>query len=187
MSKLFEYRQAMALGSFARRQHPQWKEKWDLLRLAPLVLNKCIGDDTKAAARQSLGLNCTKNKKRFSIWGMEFLHPAMCHDHDIDFARWLHPAMRYVVLESWQRIHQVAAPYNVIPRFGMTCHWIRPNVAILEFYIWFRLRPHHSSRHVILHQSPKFYPNRTTLGRKKWRHVNFQDGGSQPSWIFGIQ
>jgi len=38
--------------------------------------------------------------------------------------------------------------------------------AILEFYIWFRFRPHHRSRHVILHQSPKFYPNRTTVGRK---------------------
>jgi len=48
------------------------------------TLNKCIGDDTKAAARQSL--NCIKNKtkikygeKRFSIWRMEFLHPAMWH------------------------------------------------------------------------------------------------------------
>ena len=42
--------------------------------------NKCIGDDTKAADRQSL--NCIKNKygeKRFSIWRMEFLHPAMWH------------------------------------------------------------------------------------------------------------
>jgi len=38
-----------------------------------------------------------------------------------------------------------------------------------------------------LHQSAKFYPNRTTLGRKKWRHVDFQDGGSQPSWILGVQ
>ena len=53
--------------------------------------NKCIGDDTKAAARQSP--NCvkkTKNKmwrKMFSPWRMEFLHPAMWHDHDIDFAR----------------------------------------------------------------------------------------------------
>jgi len=52
--------------------------------------NKCIGDDTKAAAPQSL--KCTKNKnkygeKRFSIWRMEFLHPAMWHDHDIDFVR----------------------------------------------------------------------------------------------------
>ena len=54
--------------------------------------NKSIGDDTIAAARQSL--NCIKNKnkikygeKRFSIWRMEFLHPAMWHDHDIDFVR----------------------------------------------------------------------------------------------------
>jgi len=44
--------------------------------------NRCIADNTKAAARQSL--NCIKNKKnmakkRFSIWRMEFLHPAMWH------------------------------------------------------------------------------------------------------------
>jgi len=44
-------------------------------------LNKCIGDDTKAAARQSP--NCIKRnpkkygKKRFSMWRMELLHPAM--------------------------------------------------------------------------------------------------------------
>ena len=43
------------------------------------------------------------------------------------------------------------------------------------------------SRHVILHQSRKFYPNRTTLGRKKWHRVDFQDGLSQPSWILGIK
>jgi len=36
------------------------------------------------------------------------LTPAMRHDHDIDFARWLHPAMWHVALESWQWIHQVA-------------------------------------------------------------------------------
>jgi len=96
------------------------------------VLNKCIGDDTKAAARQSL--NCIKNKKlkygekRFSIWRMEFLHPAMWHDHDIDFVRWLHPAMWHVVLKSWQWIHQVASPCNVILGSEMTCHWICSNV-----------------------------------------------------------
>ena len=56
-----------------------------------LTLNECIGDDTKAAARQSL--NCIKNQKikygveRFSVWRMKFLHPAIWHDHDIDFAR----------------------------------------------------------------------------------------------------
>ena len=57
--------------------------------------NKCIGDDTKAAARQSP--NCINKqkwnkiwRKRLSIWRMELLHPATWHDHDIDFARWLH-------------------------------------------------------------------------------------------------
>jgi len=38
--------------------------------------------------------------------------------------------------------------------------------AILEFYIWFRFRPHHRSRDIILRQSPKFYPNLTTLSRR---------------------
>jgi len=63
---------------------------YDLLTFANI--NKCIGDDTKAADRQSL--NCIKNKKkikygekRFSIRRMEFLHPAMWHDHDIDYVR----------------------------------------------------------------------------------------------------
>ena len=59
-----------------------------------LTLNECIGDDTKAAARQSL--NCIKNQKikygveRFSVWRMKFLHPAIWHDGDIDFTSWLH-------------------------------------------------------------------------------------------------
>jgi len=59
---------------------------------------------------------------------MEFLHPARWHDQDTDFARWLHPAMWHVALESWQCIHQVAAPCNVAGTSGMTFHWIRRNV-----------------------------------------------------------
>jgi len=66
-----------------------------------------------------------KQKKRFSIWRMEFLHPAMWRNHDIDFARWLHLAMWHVDLESWQWMHQAAAPCNVIRGSGITCHWIR--------------------------------------------------------------
>jgi len=60
-----------------------------------LVKTKCIGDDTKAAARQSQ--NCIKKTKkikygdkRFSIWRMEFLHPAMWHDNDIGMWVWDH-------------------------------------------------------------------------------------------------
>jgi len=147
--------------------------------------NTCIGDDTKVAARQSL--NCIKNKKvkygekRFSICRMEFLHPAVWHDHDIDFVRWLHPAMWHVPLESWQWIHQVAAPCNVICGSGMTFHWIRTNVRHIGILHLVSISTHHRSRHVILFQSAKFYPNQTTLGRKKWRHVDFQDDGSQGS------
>jgi len=57
---------------------------------------------------------------------------ATWHDHDINFARRLHPAMWRVALESWQWIHQVAAPCNVIRGSGMTCHWICPNVRHIE-------------------------------------------------------
>jgi len=44
----------------------------------------------------------------------------------------LHPAMWHVAMESWQWIHQVVAPCNVIRGSGMTCHWIRPNVRHIE-------------------------------------------------------
>jgi len=44
---------------------------------------------------------------------MEFLHLAKWQDHDIDFARWLHPVMWHVALESWHWIRHVAAPCNV--------------------------------------------------------------------------
>jgi len=99
-----------------------------------------------------------------------------------EFAQWQHHAMWHEALGSWHWIRPVAAPCNVAG--GMPLN--SPNAsAILEFYLWFRFRPYHRSRHVILHQSVKFYTNRTTLGRKKWRHVDFQDGGSQPSWILG--
>ena len=53
---------------------------------------ECMEDDTNAAAHQSQ--NCIENKnikygeKRFSIWWMEFLHPAMCH--------WICPNVRHI-------------------------------------------------------------------------------------------
>jgi len=89
-------------------------------------------------------------------------------NHDSEFTKWQHSAVWYVAL-GWHAM-----------KFAQTS-------AILEFYIWFRFWPYQRSRHVIMHQSPKFYLNRTTLSRKKWRHVDFQDGGSQPSWILGVQ
>jgi len=53
------------------------------------VQTKCIGDNTKAAARQSL--NRIKNKEN-KIWRKMIFDMAdriltPCNDHDIDFAR----------------------------------------------------------------------------------------------------
>jgi len=97
----------------------------------------------------------------------------------------LHPAMWHVALESRQWIHQVAATCNVIRGSGMTYHWIRENVRHIKMLHLVAIST--TSPQSTCHSAPKFYPNRTTLGRKKWPHVDFQDGGSQPSWILGIQ
>ena len=65
--------------------------------------------------------------------------------------------------------------------------WIRPNVrhiGILNLVSISTTSPQSTCHSAPVY--PKFYPNRTTLVRKKWRHVDFQDGGSQPSWILGV-
>jgi len=51
-------------------------------RTGRLLTYKCIGGDTKAAAYQSP--SCIKktkkySEKRYSVWRMELLHPAMWH------------------------------------------------------------------------------------------------------------
>jgi len=76
---------------------------------------------------------------------MEFLHPAMWDDHDIGFVRWLHPAMWHAALESWQWIHQVAAPCDVTRGCGMTCHWIRPNARNIGILHLVSISTHHRS------------------------------------------
>ena len=91
------------------------------------------------------------------------------------------------VARSWHWFRQVTAPCNVAGCSGITCTSIRRNVRHIGILLLFQFRPYHCSQHVILHQSAKFYPNRTTLGRKKWRHVDFQDGGSPPFWILRVQ
>ena len=83
----------------------------------------------------------------------------------------LHPARWHVALESWQWIHQVAAPCNVIRGSGMTNHDMPLNSP--------KRPPYWNSTSgfdfdyitavdmsFFLHQCPKFYPNRTTHGRK---------------------
>ena len=40
----------------------------------------------------------------------------------------VHPALWHVAVESWQWIHQVAAPCNLARGSRVTWHWIRPNI-----------------------------------------------------------
>ena len=75
---------------------------------------------------------------------------------------------------SWHWFRQVTAPCSVACGSGMTFHWIRPNVrhiGILHLVSISTISPR--SQHVILHQSAKFYRNRTTLGRKKITSCRF--------------
>ena len=72
---------------------------------------------------------------------------------------------------------------NLKHGWDITTSGLEKPSAIFKFYFRFRFRPYRCTRCVILHQSAKFYPNRTTYDRKL-RHVVFQDGGSLPSWIF---
>ena len=110
--------------------------------LKQIMINKYIGDDTKAAARQSQ--NCIKKKQKmakndfqYGGWSFYTLQCGMwLWNHDSEFTKWQHPAMWYVAL-GWHAI-----------KFVQTS-------AILELYIWFRFRPYHRSRNVILHQSAK--------------------------------
>ena len=116
----------------------------------------------------------------FARW----LYPAMwLWNHDSEFIKWQQPAMWHVALGSWYLIRHVAAPSNVAGGSGMTCHWIRqvastlyaacgfwitchwirPNVRLIEILLLVSISTNHRGRHVILHQSPIFYPNRTTL------------------------
>jgi len=74
--------------------------------------------------------------------------------------------MWHVALESWQWIHQVAAPCNVIRSSGMTCHWIRPNVRHIGILHLVSISTHHCSRHVILYQS---VPKMTSCRFSRWR------------------
>ena len=88
--------------------------------------------------------------------------------HAIEFARWQHSAMWYVAL-GWHAIE-----------FAQTS-------AILEFYILVSIST--TSLQSTCHSAPvsEILSKSDHPRQKKWRHVDFQDGRSPPSWILGIQ
>jgi len=81
----------------------------------------------------------------------------------------------------------VAAPCNVAGGSGMACHGIRPNVRhvrILHLTSILTLSPQSTC-----HSAPvcEILSKSDHHQQKKIRHVDLQDGGSQPSWILGVQ
>jgi len=93
--------------------------------------------------------------------------------------------LQCAALGSWHWIRQVAAPCNVTDGFGMTRHGIRSNIrhiGILRLVSIFIISPQSTC-----HSAPvcEILSKSHHLRQKKWR-VDFQDGGSQPSWILSV-
>jgi len=147
-----------------KKSYNEYKSAWETKQVYRRRYESRRSSKPKLHSKQN---KIKYGEKRFSIGGwnsytlqcgtiMTLISPGDCTlqcgmwllNCDSEFTKWQQRAMWYVAL-GWHAIE-----------FAQTS-------AILEFYIWFRFRPCHRSRHVILHESPKFYPNRTTLGREK--------------------
>jgi len=87
--------------------------------------------------------------------------------NDFQYAGWNSYTLQCGTITTLISLGDCSAPCNVIRGSGMTCHWIRPNVRHIGILHLVSISTHNRSQHVILYQSAKFYPNRTTLGRKK--------------------
>jgi len=77
--------------------------------------------ESRRSSKPKLYYNKKNKIWRKTIFNMAdgILTPCNVARHDIDFARWLHPPMWHVALESWQWIHLVAAPWNVTRSSGI--------------------------------------------------------------------
>jgi len=137
-----------------------------------------------------------KNDFQYNGWNSHTLQCGMqLWNRDSEFTKWQHPALWYVAL-GWHAIE------------------FAPTSAILEFYIWFRFRPHHqigppsAEKNDVMSifkmadlSNLGFYgsnngffekPNYNLLNCLIFQNiaflhsgVNIQDGGSLPSWILG--
>jgi len=132
---------------------------------------KCIGDDTKAAARQSP--NCIKNnknkiwRKRFSIWRMEFLHLTVWHDHEL-----ISPGDCTLQCGMWL--------WDDMPWNSPKCPRYWNSKSGFDF-------DHITAVDMSFCTSLQNFIQIGPSSAEKWCYVDFQDGGSQPSWILGVQ
>ena len=125
-------------------------------------------------------------------------------NHDSEFTKWQHPAKWYVALR-WRAVeitwwHHPAMWCVALGSWHWTpggstlqCSrwlwdWIRPNVRrtgiLLDLVLILTISPQstcHSAPVCEIVSKPD-HPQ-----QKKWRHVDFQNGGSQPSCTLGVQ
>ena len=108
-------------------------------------------------------------------------------NHDSEFTKWHNPAVWYVVL-GWHAVEFTRWQHPAMWQVALGWHDMEfaQTFAILEFYTCrFRFWSYHRSRR---HSAPvcEILTKSDHPLQKKWRHVDFQDGGSQPSWILRI-
>jgi len=122
-------------------------------------ITKCIGDDTKAVARQSL--NCIKNKKN-EIWRKTIFN----------MADWILTPCN--VARSWHWFRQVTAPCNVACGSGIvTVNSPSGTTLQCDTWLWDDMPLNLPKRPPYWNSTPGFDfdhitgPNRTTLGREK--------------------
>ena len=130
--------------------------------------NKCIGVDTKAAARQSP--YCIKKQNKHKIWRKKTIF------NKAD------GILTPCTVACGYGIMTVDSPSGSTLQCNtwMICHWIRPNVRHSRIlHLVSTISPqstcHSAPVYEILSESD--HPR-----QKKWRNVDYQDGGSQPSW-----
>ena len=115
-------------------------------------------------------------------------HPAMWYValgwHAIEFARWQHLTVWHLALESWHWIRQVAAPCSAAGGSGMNSTKRPPYWNSTSGFDFDHITAVDMSFCTSL---LNFIPIGPTSAEKKWRDVDFQDGGSQPSWNLWIQ
>ena len=124
--------------------------------LALSIQQGLIEDDTKAAARQSP--NCIKKRNN------------------------------KIRRKHFQYAYGILSPCSVTRGSGtMRCHWIRPNVRHIGILLLVSIST--MSPQSTCHSAPVceiLSKSDYQSAENKWRHVDFQDGGSLPSWILGV-
>ena len=153
--------------------------------------NKCVGDDTKTTAHQSI--NCIKNKKN-KIWRKTIFSMPDGILTPCNVARSRH----------WFR--QMTAPCSVACGSGIaTVNSPSGSTLQCDTWLWDDMPLNSPKRPTYWNSTSNFdfdiSPQSTCHSapvseilsksdhprQKKWRHVDFQDGESQPSWIVMIQ